>query len=513
MAIAGAEQTGPLNGSFTVEGLILSGDGLGRPLQSPKFTLEPVAIISAAPQSSAAEPPPTLKNPSQALAGSIVVPAGGATPLTFNVRFALTGYQIGIRGQASFARAREFARAAGIPDSPALETLAGDPIAVDLTAEGPWMPAEEIPLGSIASVDGDALPEAAPVSAPESSGPTPITAPTTAPAIGAVPGPPVRDTLTGTVNIRNANWKADYLAGHVVVNEATLHIENGDLRWDPVDLTYGPLKATASLTLPSTCAPEQTPPSPCPDQFQLHFANLDAAALQSALLGAKEKGTLLSDLIDRLHPSSAPPWPQLEGTVTADSLILGPITLQAVSASLRITPTGAEISSLDANVFGGTVRLAGSLTKPATDRDKLAYSLDGDFQKLNATDVGRLLGLRWTGEALSGTGNIDLSGYTGDDLSASAKGTLHFEVRRGIIAAATPANPTSASRPPLVPAALARFDRWTADATIADGNIQLGQNQIISGSRKRSVEATITFGDPPQLSFPAPKETRAAESR
>jgi hypothetical protein len=502
-AIAGAEQTGPLYGSFTVEGLTISGDGLGRPLQAPKFTLEPVAIVSAAPQSSTAEPPPTLKNPPQALAGSIVVPAGGATPLTLNVRFALTGYQIGIRGQASYARAREFARAAGIPEPPALETLAGDPIALDLTAEGPWMPAEEIPLESVASA------EAAPVSAPESSAPSPTIAPT----IGAAPEPPVRDTLTGTVNVRNANWKADYLAGHVVVNEATLHIENADLRWDPVDLTYGPLNATASLTLPLNCAPEQTPPSPCPAQFQLHFADLDAAALQSALLGAKEKGTLLSDLIDRLHPSSAPPWPQLEGTVTADSLILGPVTLQGVSTSLRIVPTGAEISSFDASVFGGTVSLSGSLTKPATDRDKLAYSLDGDFQKLNATDVGRLLGLRWSGEALSGSGNLDLSGYTGDDLSASAKGTLHFEVRRGIIATAKPVTAASPSKPLLIPASLAHFDRWTADATIANGNILLGQNQIISGSRKQSVEATITFGDPPQLNFPAPKETRAEGSR
>ncbi len=335
-AIAGAGQAGlagppgPLTGSFTVEGLVLNGEGLSRPVQAPKFTLAPVAIVSPAPQSSATEPPPAVRNPAQALAGSIAIPAGGAVPLILNVRFALTGYEIGIRGPASYARASELAHAAGIPASDALATLAGDPIAIDLTAEGPWMPAEEIPIASIASA------EAAPVSAPKSSSPTPITAPASAPAIGAVPEPPIRDSLTGTVNIRNANWKADYLAGHVVVNQATLHIENGNLRWDPVDLTYGPLKATASLTLPSTCAPEQTPPTPCPPQFQLHFADLDAAALQSALLGAREKGTLLSDLIDRVHPSSAPPWPQLEGTVTADSLILGPVTLQGVSTSLRI---------------------------------------------------------------------------------------------------------------------------------------------------------------------------------
>ena len=95
------------------------------------MTLEPVAAPQGSPQ---------------ALAGTVAIPAGGAVPLTFTVRLALSGYQVAVRGQASFARAREIAHAAGIPQTAALESLAGDPIAVDLTAEGPWLPAEEIPL-------------------------------------------------------------------------------------------------------------------------------------------------------------------------------------------------------------------------------------------------------------------------------------------------------------------------------------------------------------------------------
>ena len=245
----------------------------------------------------------------------------------------------------------------------------------------------------------------------------------------------------------------------------------------------------------------------------MQFSDLDAATLEGALLGAREKGTLLSDLIDRFHPSSAPPWPQFEGTVTADSLVLGPVTLQRVSASLHIVPRGAEITSLDAELFGGTVHVAGSLTKPANVRDKPAYSLGGDFQKLNAADVGRLMGLRWTGGTLSGNGNLELSGYTDEDLGASAKGTLHFECRQGSILPAKTAVSSEESKPAPIPPALARFDRWAADASIANGTIELGQNQLISGARKRPVEAMITFGNPPKLSFPAPKETRAEKRR
>ena len=147
--------------------------------------------------------------------------------------------------------------------------------------------------------------------------------------------------------------------------------------------------------------------------------------------------------------------------------------------------------------FGGNVHLTGTLQKPANDRDKPDYTFEGDFQKLNAADVGRLLGLRWTGGALSGNGKVELSGYTDRDLAASAKGTLHFECRQGSIANAKTAVPParqacadSRRAGPLRP-----LDRRRP---IANGAIELGQNQVISGARKRSVEATITFGDPPK---------------
>lgn len=496
---AGGEEVGPLTGNLTVEGLILTGAGLSRPIQAPKFTLEPTPVVLATSQSPADGSQTGAGSTAQALAGSVTVPAGGAVPLTFNLRFSRSGYQVAARGQASFARAREFAHASGIPVSEALAALAGEPISVDLTAEGPWIPAEVIPLNGLSSA------QVAPGSGPESS--------TSAPSVGAAPQTHDRDTLTGTVTVHNANWQSDFLASHIVVNDATLHIESGNLRWDPVNFTYGPLKGTGDLTLPAGCVSEKASQQSCPAQFQIHFDDLDAAELESALLGARAKTTVLSGLIDRLHPSSAPPWPRLDGAITAVSLVLGPVTLQGVSASLQIVPTGAEIRSLDAGLFGGNVHLGGTLIKPATDQDKPAYVIGGDFQKLNAADLGKLLGLRWTGGALSGNGNVDLTGYTDRELAASAKGTLHFECRQGSIANARTPAAAGPTKPPPIPAALAHFDRWTADASIADGAIDLGANQVISGNSKHPVEAAVTFGDPPNVSFPAPKETRGEKRK
>jgi hypothetical protein len=453
---------GPLTGSFTVEGFQLSGDSLKTPIKAPKLAIEPVAVLPGQPQ---------------ALAATVAIPAGGALPLTVTARMALSGYQVTVRGQAALARARELAHVAGMADAPALDELAGEPVAVDLSAQGPWLPVQKLSFGIAPSIG----------SAAAAAGPGTLT-----------------DSLSGTVTLHNANWKADYLANHVEISQATLHLENGTMRWDPVVFVYGPVKGSASLTLPPACAQ----PEPClvsvHPAFSVQFGDLDAGALQAAILGAQHPGTLLSSLIARFDPSSTPVWPQLEGTVKADSLILGPVTLRQATATLRIQQSGAEITGLDATLLGGRVHGAGTLSIPGSAQAKPAYTLTGHFEKLSPADVGQLIGLRFTGSAFDADGKIGLSGFTGKDLAASVKGTLHFDWRHGSVAA--PGKPSAGGR---VPVELARFDRWTADAEITNGAIALQQNQVRRGSRKQAVEATVTLGHPPKVEFAAPKVAKA----
>ncbi|MGH9600054.1 MAG: AsmA family protein, partial [Terracidiphilus sp.] len=343
----------PLAGSFTVSGFQLSGDSLSRPIQAAHIVLAPEV---------------TAPGRSLALTATVNIPAGAAVPLVFTPQLTLHGYQLAIRGEASFARARELAQVAGIANVAALDALVGEPIAVALNVGGGWLPAEsamqtgieETPAanggGQLADQAGMAgqVSDRAGVGADVAAQPDPD-----APLPGA-------DRLSGTVTIHDANWKAGYLAHRVAISQATLHLDDGEARWEPVDFSYGTVKGTASLTLPGDCAP-QPAGQPCPAQFQVQFGRLDAAALQSALLGAREPVSLFTALIDRLHLSSAPAWPELDGTVEAERLELGPVTLADPTATLRITPSGAKIESLDAGVLGGKMHLTGTLTKPTTD--------------------------------------------------------------------------------------------------------------------------------------------------
>ncbi len=444
---------GPLTGSFTVEGFQLSGEGLRNPIRIPKIVLEPVEA-SADRQ---AEPLQSL-----ALSATAEIPEGGAAPLSVTTLLAPSGYQITARGGIALARAKELAKLAGIGDAVGLDALAGDAATVDLNADGPWLAVQRIPFSTVSS--GRAEARATTLSA-------------------AADAPP--DRLSGTVTLHNANWRADYLASPLQIASATLHLDNGQVRWDPVDFSYGPIKGTASLDVPVRCEG----PEACPPRFQIEFSELDAGALQAAVLGAQKQGSLLSTLIDRLRPSTAPAWPRVEGTMTAGSLVLGPVTLEDASVTMRIAGNRAEIGGLDAGLLGGRVHVAGTLTGAGNSQDKPGYALEAQFEKLSPQAVGRLLGLRWSGGTLDGDGKIDLTGFTGKELAASAKGSLHFDWRHGVVGSVS-------SGSGAVPAALARFDRWTADAEIAGGKITLTQNEVRQGGRKRAVEAAVTLGKP-----------------
>jgi uncharacterized protein involved in outer membrane biogenesis len=454
-------ELGPLTGSLTVEGFQLSGGGLSEPIQIPKILLQP---MSASPGQQANDLQP------QMLGMTVAFPAGGTTPLTIHASLSLSGYLLTVNGQASIRRARELARVAGFADAAALNELAGGPVSVDLTAEGPWMLTAR-PLPLLDQTLAQTLPSR------------------------VLPPAASADSLAGTVTLRNANWKAAYLVNAVLISQATLHISAGQLRWEPVVFSYGPIKGTASITVPAACEA----PLACPPSFQLQFGALDAGLLQAAFLGAQARGTMLSTLIERLRPTAAPAWPRLEGTVKAESLLLGPVTLHQPSATLTTLANGADISAFDAGLLGGRVHGSGVFHAAATAKEKPSYQFEAQFDKLSPQAVGQLLGMRATGSAFDGHAKIELTGFTSGDLAASATGALHFEWQRGSVAA------TSGSVPP----SLARFDRWTADSEIANGAVTLKENQVKRGASVQPVQAAVPLADPPRIVFAAPKQAQA----
>jgi hypothetical protein len=114
------------------------------------------------------------------------------------------------------------------------------------------------------------------------------------------------------------------------------------------------------------------------------------------------------------------------------------------------------------------------------------------------------MALRCSGGTIDGKGKVELSGFTDGDLAASAKGTLHFEWRHG----AFEENPAAENQ---IPKALTRFDRWSADATIANNGVELAPSDAQQGTRKVGVSATVTFANPPAVTFAGPNPVQSAK--
>jgi hypothetical protein len=448
-----APPLGPLSGAVNIGALRVNGESLSRAIFLQKVLVEPAPGRPAA------------------LVATLPIPAGAPGPLNLTVRLALDNYQVGIRGSAALARLRELAKVAGIPNASMLERLDGPPAALDLTANGPWLRSPAAPKQDMGSDSAAAKP-----------GPPPV-------LIDAA-----SDHISGTVTVHGATWKPGFLANAVEISNAVLHINESGANWDPVAFSYGPVRGSATLQLLPGC----TTTEECSPEFTVDFSSLDAAALQAAILGARQPGTLLSSLLARLRPGTTPSWPELEGSVRTSTFTLGPVTLNAAQVSLRIQPDGAEIQSLDADLLGGHIHAEGSILPG----DKPDYKLKGRFDQLNAADLGGLLGMNWSGDPIGGTGEVELVGFTDRDLAASAKGSVHFDWRHGAVAGSGDLE---------IPPMLTRFDRWTADAEIANGAITLKQNQVQRGARKLAAEGAATFGDPPQVTFGPRQDARVAD--
>jgi hypothetical protein len=467
-AAAHSDAAPPLTGKLTVSDFQLGGGPLSKPIRARQIELEPEASAPGEPL---------------AIAGEVEVAAGAPDPLILTPHLTFHGYDLAVRGEAALANTRQLAQLAGIEKLTELGDLTGGPVSIAVDASGPWLPPEPTELIPPQPAEPGETPD------PSSSDPPPQAQNSA-------------DEFSGTISLHDATWKPDFLARSVAISQATLHLLGDQADWDPVHFSYGPVKATASIMAPAVCSADLG----CPAHFTLQLGDVDAAELQSAILGARPQTSLLDNLIDRLHLSSSPAWPPLVGSVKVASLKVGPVRLQDALVTLKIDSTGATLSSVDAGILGGEVHASGSFKRPETDQGRPAYVFDAKFSRLNSAAVGKLLDMSWSGGPFDAAGKVEMAGLSARGLATSAKGTLHFTWRDGSVGGMQKSTDTPAEVPPQ----LQRFALLTGDAQIGNATITVQNCQAESRGRRRDVDAKVTLAEPLKIAFPAQEQKVAA---
>lgn len=458
-------------------------------------------------------------------------PASSSQAIHVRIGMDAQGYEAVVGGSAEPAKVRELAYASGLPHLDAADGFSGGATDFDLSASGPWIASSEVAAAS----------QSSPAPANEDSG-NPLLGvhpKKSAPAASAMPAVlPAQEGVSGSLQLHHTQWKSSYLALPVNLGQATVTFSGSKITLTS-DFSYGvskepvkeqvkePAKEPAAdagkagdassatgnsvpgnsvqgsvvVTASTRCGSsalggESSLPgsqaNDCVPQVQLRFGALDAAQVEAALLGAPEPKTLLSPLIDRMRSSDKPKWPEVTVSAQADSLILGPATLQKPTVHMRLKNSEIELEDWEAALLGGSAKGTGHF---GWSGEKPEYSLDGTVTRVNAVDLGTMLNTHWSGGLLNGSGSIHLTGLTAKELTTSSTGNLRFDWTHGAL-------PTANQ-----PSQEIHFDDWSGTVTIQSGKAQIGENALLAGKRSMVVAGAIPFGGPSKLAV-TPSESK-----
>jgi hypothetical protein len=202
---------------------------------------------------------------------------------------------------------------------------------------------------------------------------------------------------------------------------------------------------------------------------------------------------MLSNLLARLKPEKQLAWPKLQGTIQAESILLGPVTLTSLHMDLTLEGAKATITNLDAGLLGGTAHATG--TYEFTDKTP-HYDLTITTTNIKPAELSHFFSQPLSGSPLNINGQLKLTGFTSADLTSSATGTLHFDWKNGSFITAD------------LEKSLSHFDHWTGDATISSGQITLTTNQLTTAKKSTPINATIPLTNPTKLTITTQKPSK-----
>ncbi|HEX5233895.1 MAG TPA: AsmA family protein [Silvibacterium sp.] len=302
-------------------------------------------------------------------------PTGFPIPMQVTGQFSRSGFSLHFTGASSLARLQPLLR-----NLAQFHTLAGlqpkGTAQSDLIFAGPWLPSTNPETGAAS------------------------------PAI-----------IQGWTRVQHAAFKPAWLPDPLEIATATAQFANGTITWTNANVTLDGISAKASASSAATCLD----PAGCPAEVTLDLPSLDAAALQSALLGAG-RGEFLNAILSTVE-SPAPPWPPLNATLRAATLTAGRLKFSNARATISVRDHRVHIVSFDAATLGGSAHITGTI-EPSSDGPNYALNITGTGLKL--ADAADLFNENWGPAAFTGQLALNLHGYSG--LAASATGDFRFNL-------------------------------------------------------------------------------------
>jgi hypothetical protein len=441
----GGMQSPALTGEATAEGLTLLFPNASKPIAFPALHFETPGKPQAETRHRRTPARTTnIPNAHEIILEPAAMDLGAPNPVQLSGKFTAQEFSLRLAGQAQIANLAGLSPALG-PLRNSIAKLAPQGTAdLDLTLSSPWL------IGS-----------AGPSSA----------------------------TMQGWMHLQHAQAKLDWLPEPVAITAAALDFDGSTLHWSNASLIVNGVTLHGSADFPATCVAD----AGCPAHFNLDLPNLDAAILQSSLLGAGRHGELLDTILAQVGRKTAP-WPASTGQVEASSLQLGTLILHNVRTAMNIREHRLEIASFDAATLGGELHASGTVDASGATPH---YTLELNWSGINIAQASTLFHEKWTATGtMDGRAHLSLQGYATEALASSAEGTFHWVWNNGSLLTG-PSTSGNALQP-------TRFNRWIAIGKISSKTLTLDH-----ATAANPVSGTITFDRKLDLEWPGKNEQGA----
>ena len=412
------------------------------PVSRRRKSVRPVALRTATLESAGVAPDAILLEPA-------AMSMGAANPFQVAGQFTLAGFSLQLTGEASVARLKQLSPSFRVLRGAVAHLALPGTANLGLTFAGPWLTEPVMTANGLE--------------------------------------PAASSAVHGWVHLQNAQAKLDWLPEPIQIAAATADFDDGRIRWSNANVSINGVPVRGSADAALRCDDNAV----CPAHFNLDISALDAATLQSALLGAGQHGELLAEILAKVERPTAR-WPAMNGQAQVDSFALGDLVLHNLRGEISVEDHRLQIMSLDAAALGGSVHATGTVEASGAQPQ---YVLETSWSGVNVAQIAALFKEKWPASGtMSGGAHVVLQGYSAPDLASSAQGTFHWVWNAGSLVAG--------GAPPggkVVNVALnaARFSQWSASGTVANGTLTLDKTGAAN-----PVSGTISFDRKLDLAWP-----------
>jgi hypothetical protein len=373
---------------------------------------------------------------------------GAPNPLQISGQFTSTGFSLRLTGESGVKRLKDLSAAFALLHSAAANLMPQGLADADLTFAGPWL------AKAVITDQG-------------------FTQPSTT-------------TVVGWMHLQNARAKLEWLPEPVVIASAGADFGDGRIRWSNASVSVNGIAIRGSADAPLACEGVAV----CTAHFNVEVPELDAATLQSALLGAGRHGELLESILAQVQRPVAA-WPAMSGEAHVGVFSVGALELHDVRSLLSVQDHRLEVTSLDAAALGGSVHTAGSVEASGSPR----YGFSATWSGIDVSRLAALFQEKWPAAGrMDGGADLKLQGYAAQDLASSAQGTFHWRWTDGALT--SPGSEDASS----LTWSSNHFNQWNAIGTVANSTLTLtkaGPANLVSG--------TIGFDRSLDLAWPGAK--------